>query len=221
MQFRWYCSLAVVLVAAYVLLPARLPVWRNLALVLLVLTVFADLFVADRDAMAEQDLTWWGWTVKTRDTDFASYYSPSAARFLQSREGEEPFRYLGYDSGLTEGSHLSSPAWFADSETHMLEANGRPMLTGLQSVHGYNPTHISHYDQFMSTLNKGEQNYHFMDVYEKGLASPLLDLLNARYIIVPTDPSQENPDGVGRFERFGSTHPTVYEDNDSKVLENQ
>jgi hypothetical protein len=219
--------LSLVLITAYALLPARTPVWRNLALVLLVLIVFADLFVADRDAMAEQDLTWWGWTVKTRGTDLASYYSPSAAaRFLQSKEGEGPFRYFGYDPGLKESSHLSSPARFADSETHVLESNGRPMLTGLQSVQGYNPTHISRYDQFMSVLNKGEQGYHFMDVYEKGLASPLLDLLNVRYIIVPSHNSQEvnrrgSQHSVQRFEWFESTHPTVYEDNNAKVLENQ
>jgi hypothetical protein len=214
-------SFAVLLVAAYALLSAPLPAWRNLAFALLALVVFADLFVADRAAVAEQDLTWWGWTVKTRETDLASYYSPSgAARFLQSIEGEEPSRYFGYDPGLKQGSHLSSPARFADSETHALEANGRPMLTGLHSVQGYNPTHIARYDQFMSTLNGDEQGYHFIDVYERGLDSPLLDLLNVRYIIVPTDPSQENPDGAGQFEGFERTHPTIYEDDQSKVLEN-
>ena len=219
-------SLAVVLVAAYALLSAPLPAWRNLAFALLALVVFADLFVADKAAVAEQDLTWWGWTVKTREMDLASYYSPSgAARFLQSREGEEPFRYFGYDPGLKQGSHLSSPARFADSETHALEANGRPMLTGLHSVQGYNPTHIARYDQFMSTLNGGQQNYHFMDVYEKGLDSPLLDLLNVRYIIVPSHNSQEEnrrglQHSLRQFEGFEHTHPTIYEDDQSKVLEN-
>src|ERR671933_1016206 len=214
-------SLAVLLVAGYALLSAPLLAWRNLAFALLALVVFADLFVADRTAVAEQDLTWWGWMVKTREMDLTSYYSPSAAaRFLQSREGEEPFRYFGYDPGLREGSHLSSPARFADSETHALEANGRPMLMGLHSVQGYNPTHIARYDQFMSALNGGEQGYHFVDVYEKGLSSPLLDLLNVRYIIVPTYPSQENPDDAGQFEGFEHTHPTIYDDGQAKVLEN-
>jgi hypothetical protein len=72
----------------------------------------------------------------------------------------------------------------------------------------------------MEALNGGEQGYHFIDVYEGGLYSPLLDLLNVRYIIVPTDPSQENPEGIQRFEHFEGEHPTVYEDDQSKVLEN-
>jgi hypothetical protein len=100
------------------------------------------------------------------------------------------------------------------------------MLTGLHSVQGYNPTHIARYDQFMSALNGDGQNYHFIDVYEKGLASPLLNLLNVRYIIVPSHNSQEvNRRGLQhslqQFERFERTHPTVYEDDHSKVLENQ
>ena len=214
-------SLAVLLVAGYALLSAPLLAWRNLAFALLALVVFADLFVADRTAVAEQDLTWWGWTVKTREMDLASYYSPSgAARFLQSREGEEPFRYFGYDPELEESWHISSPMLFVEPRTLALEANGRPMLAGLHSVQGYNPTHIARYDQFMSALNGDEQNYHFVDVYEKGLSSPLLDLLNVRYIIVPTYPSQENPDDAGQFEGFEHTHPTIYEDGQSKVLEN-
>jgi hypothetical protein len=73
----------------------------------------------------------------------------------------------------------------------------------------------------MGELNGSGQGYHFLDVYEGGLDSPLLDLLNVRYIIVPAQPSQENPEGAQQFEQFESTHPTVYEDDKTKVLENQ
>jgi hypothetical protein len=90
----------------------------------------------------------------------------------------------------------------------------------LQSIQGYNPTHIARYDQYMKELNGGGQNYHFMDVFEGGLNSPLLDLLNVRYIIVPVHPSQENQVGLQHFEQFERTHPTVYEDEQTKVLEN-
>src|SRR5918912_1251982 len=221
-----FLASAVVLGTAYILLPARLPVWRNLAFALLALVVFADLLTADRLTIAKQDLSGRGWAVKMRETDLASYYSPSgAARFLQSREGEEPFRYFGYDPELEESWHISSPMLFVEPRTLALEANGRPMLAGLHSVQGYNPTHIARYDQFMSALNGDEQNYHFVDVYEKGLNSPLLDLLNVRYIIVPSHNSQEEnrrglQHSLRRFEGFEHTHPTIYEDDQYQVLEN-
>jgi hypothetical protein len=95
------------------------------------------------------------------------------------------------------------------------------MLLGLQSIQGYNPTHISRYDEFTTRLNGSGQGYHFIDLYEDGLDSSLLDLLNARYIIVPAHPSPEDPASSQRFKQFESTHPTVYEDDQTKVLENQ
>jgi hypothetical protein len=210
------------LVAAYVLIPVRMAAWRGFLFVLLAFVVFADLFTADRVTIAEQkDAT--GGAVVISETDLGEYYRPSgAAQFLQANTSEEePFRYFGYDPGLGEWSHVSSPARFADPGTRALEANGRSMLLGLQNIQGYNPTHIARYDEFMSALNGAQQNYHFIDVYAAGLNSPLLNLLNARYIIVPTHPSQENSENLKQFERFELTHPTVYEDEQTKVLKNQ
>jgi hypothetical protein len=94
------------------------------------------------------------------------------------------------------------------------------MLMGLQNLQGYNPTHISSYDDFTTKLNGAGQGYHFIDIYEEGLSSPLLNLLNARYIIVPAHPSQEDPASIKRFKDFESTHPPVYEDDQTKVFEN-
>jgi hypothetical protein len=87
----------------------------------------------------------------------------------------------------------------------------------LQDIQGYNPTHIARYDEYMNALNESGQGYHFIDAYEKGLHSLLLNLLNVRYIIVPSHPPQENQASLQRFER---EHPMVYEDDQSKVLEN-
>jgi Bacterial membrane protein YfhO len=216
-----FLVLAAVLVAAYALIPARLASWRGLAFALLALVVFADLLTAGRVTINDQrDPT--GGAVVIRETDPAEYYSPSGAgRFLQSRSQEEPFRYFGYDPGLGEWSHISSPARFAEPNTWVLEVNNQATLLGLQNIQGYDPTHIARYDEYMGELNGSGQGYHFLDVYEGGLDSPLLDLLNVRYVVVPAQPSQENPEGARRFERFESTHPTVYEDDKTKVLENQ
>ncbi|MCA1738851.1 MAG: hypothetical protein LC740_08515, partial [Actinobacteria bacterium] len=211
---------AVVLVAAYALIPDRLGAWRGLAFVMLMLVVFADLLVADRATIAQQTDAIGG-AVVIRDLDLAEHYSPSgAAQFLQSKSEEEPFRYFSYDPGLSESSHVSSPARFAEPNSQALEVNNRATLMELQSIQGYNPTHISRYDNYMTKLNGAGQGYHFLDVYEGGLNSPLLDLLGARYLIVPTHPSKENSEGPQRFEQFERSHPVVYEDDQSKVLEN-
>ena len=223
-----FLMVAVALVAAYVLLPRRFAAWRTLAFALLALVVFADLFVADRVTISEQDFSWWGWIVKIRKMDLAEYYAPSgAARFLQSKGEEEPFRYFGYDPELGDpegGSHVSSPARFTEPTTQALEANGRSMLLGLQNIQGYNPTQIARYDEYMKALNGDEQNYHFIDVYEGGLDSPLINLLNVRYVIVPSLVQEENRRGfqhsLRRFEQFERTHAAVYEDDQTKVLEN-
>ncbi len=214
---------ALVLVAAYALFPAQPAAWRGVAFALLTLVVLADLLTANRVMINEQRNATGGSVVGDRmsEMDLAAYYRPSgAARFLQSKEEEEPFRYFGYDPGLEESSQVSSPARFMEPMTQALEVNGRSMIMGLQNVQGYNPTHIARYDEYMNTLNGSEQNYHFIDVYEWGLYSPLLDLLNARYVIVPVQSSQENPEGVRRFEYFEHAYPTVYEDDQTKVLEN-
>ena len=216
-----FLTLAVVLVAVYALIPVRFAIWGALTFGLLILVVFADLLTADRVTIAEQKHPTGG-AVVIREMDPAEYYSPSgAAQFLQSRSEEEPFRYLGYDPGLGEWSHISSPARFANPNTRVLEVNNQSTLTALHSVQGYNPTHIARYDEYMSALNGSAQGYHFLDVYEEGLDSPLLDLLDVHYILVPTQPSQENPEGLKRFEQFEHTHPTVYEDGQTRVLENQ
>lgn len=151
--------------------------------------------------------------------DLATYYSPSgAARFLQSKGEKEPFRYFGYDPWLEEGLHVSSHALFADPAIQALEANGRATLLGLQDVQGYNPTHLARYDEYINALNAGSgQGYHFVGAYEKGLYSPLLNLLNVRYIVVPSHPPKENQVSLERFEL---EHAPVYEDDRSKVLEN-
>jgi hypothetical protein len=209
---------AVSLVAVYALMPARLAAWRNLAFALLVLVVFADLLAANRYAIAEQSYV-------ARKIDLAEHYGPSGAgRFLQSRDGEEPFRYFGYDpqhaySGSYGGTFFSLIR-FTDPNVRALEMNNRAMSSGLQSIQGYSAIHIARYDEYMRALNNGyEQNYHYADVLERGLNSPLLDLLNARYIVVPADRPPENQPGLQQVLR--TEHPTVYEDDRSKVLENR
>lgn len=210
---------AITLVGVYVLLPNRFPAWRGLAFALLVLVVFTDLLTADKTAIAGQKYATGGSMKgdRIREMDLATYYQPSgAARFLQSQQ--EPFRYFGYDPRSEVHIETSSPTQFTEPRVRALEVNNRAMLLGLQSIQGYNPMRIARYDEYMNALNGSKQDYHYTDVYEGGLNSPLLDLLNVRYVIIPADTTSEEPLGLQQLER---THPTVYEDDQTKVLENQ
>jgi Bacterial membrane protein YfhO len=89
------------------------------------------------------------------------------------------------------------------------------MISGLHDVQGYNPIHLARYDEYMTALNGRPQDYHHADVFEQGLTSPLLDLLNARYVIVPAVTA---PDQTAL--RPGPAYRTVYEDDRARVLAN-
>jgi hypothetical protein len=88
---------------------------------------------------------------------------------------------------------------------------------GLNGVQGYNAVHIARYDEYMTALNGRSQGYHNADVVPKGLDSPLLDLLNVRYMIVPADVDAEQDELV----ELKNAHPTVYGNDRVEVLENR
>ncbi len=205
--------LAIVLVAAYALIPARLATWRGLAVALLILVVFADLIAESKATIAVQG-------VYREKMDLTSYYRPSdAARFLQSRgETEEPFRYLGFAPEYV-GAKISGPNTWNRPLVGALGVHNRAMTLGLQNVQGYNALQLARYPEYMRALNGYEQSYHYADISDEDLDSPLLELLNARYMIVPADTPPESQAGLQRV--LLAQHPTVYEDNKLKVLENR
>jgi hypothetical protein len=87
----------------------------------------------------------------------------------------------------------------------------------LQSIQGYNAVHIARYDEFIEALNRRSQGYHNTDVVPQGLDSPLLDLLNVRFIVVPAVAQPEQ----SVLRELKDTHPTVYSDDRVDVLENR
>jgi hypothetical protein len=67
----------------------------------------------------------------------------------------------------------------------------------------------------MHDINGEAQEYHDANIYPNGLDSRLLDLLNARYIVVPAI----IPEGRVDLQMAVDLFPTVYQDDDVRILE--
>ena len=146
--------------------------------------------------------------------DLSAYYAPGgAARFLASSARSDRFRYFGYAQHIFGGPVPYTLRW-ADSSITALEVNNRALLSGLDDIQGYNPIHVARYDEYMAALNGHAQNYHQTDVFDSGLDSPLLDLLNVRYIVLPARLPQDQV-----APSFRRSLETVYQDQDVRVLQ--
>ncbi|MDQ4128530.1 MAG: YfhO family protein, partial [Actinomycetota bacterium] len=209
--------LALVVANACVMVYALSPVGRRVAAFLVVLLMFADLFVAGRATVAERATEEPG--KELVKIDLSRYYKPTgAARFLRSEMGDEPARYFGFDPylrGEKQSFHYNNRFTQKDTTALLASNLGTPM--GLHSIQGYNAVQIARYYEYTKALNGKYQGYHNTDVYPKGLNSPLLDLLNVRYIIVPAvvEPDQS------LLRELKDAHPTVYSDDRVDVLENR
>jgi hypothetical protein len=209
--------IALVLILVCVTIYALVPRVRPFAATLVVLIVFVDLFTAGGsviDSRAAAD-----GTQKTLKVDLSEHYADTgASRFLRSKMEDEPVRYFGYGPHL-QGSQrrMHYAKWFADPDSNALLASNLATPLGLQSIQGYNAIQVGRYPEYFEALNGQAQNYHDADVYPAGLDSPLLDLLNVRYIVVPatTQPDQ------GALRELKDTHPTVFDGERVDVLENR
>ncbi len=134
----------------------RLPVWQPLAVAVLVADLF--LFGAGFNPSADPALL-----------DF----TPPAIQFLQQRVAEEePWRLTTYQVQTPDGSKT-------------LNAN-IPWLKGLQDVRGYDSIIPRQYVEYMAAIEEqGELLYNrIAPIYgAENLSSPLLDLLNVRYVV--------------------------------------
>ena len=110
-----------------------------------------------------------------------------AGRFLQARLAYAgPFRYAGYGGYGYPGDEARQESYMErrfEPAISALLVNGRPIYLGLYDIQGYNPLHLSRYDEFMTALNDAPQDYHTAFLLPSGLRSPLLDLLDVRYIV--------------------------------------
>jgi Bacterial membrane protein YfhO len=134
-----------------------------------------------------------------------------AGGFLQAQlAADGPFRYLGY--GAPGPSYMSLRF---ESGIQAILVNGRPMILGLDEIQGYNPLQLARYVEFMNAVNGTRQNYHVAYVLPSGVRSPLLDLLDVRYVLVDATLPQDRDDVValtqGRQEVFRTNSVIVYE----------
>lgn len=145
-----------------------------------------------------------------------------AGEFLQERLAVDgPFRYFGY-GGL---GYPDDPARSTNYTRRRLEPvvqamllNGRSIALGLYDVQGYNPVQLVRYVEFITTINGVTQDYHHANIRPGGIGSPLLDLLNVRYLVVdasiPPDRDDIRAITADRHEVFRTDLVVIYERND-------
>ncbi len=201
---------ALVFLAAYALIPRRFRILRGLSVTLLALAVFTDLYSVGQTTIENEsgdrqvDLM--------TKTDLSTYYDPTEVTRLLRPDGEEPSRFFAYAPGLRNHRQYMRP------EVRALEGENRPTALRVQSTQTYHAVHLRRYDEYLEAINGETQNYHSANVRTAGLDSPLLDLLNTRHIVMPKYMSGEAGESI---QRLKGVHPTVYEDEQVSVLENE
>jgi len=148
------------------------------------------------------------------------YLEPNgAARWLQARRDEgEVFRFFGYDlASLTIPIRRETYAvGHYRPQTASVLVNNRGISFNLDDIQGYNPVQIRRYVTYFRYLNNQSQSYHTSNVLENGIDSPLLNMLNVRYIVAPAQIPPGRPDLIHLTQRYR----TVYLDDTSRILEN-
>jgi hypothetical protein len=152
-------------------------------------------------------------------------YANGAASFLAQQSATQPGRYAGFDPALlpdpkTIGT-LSPQLGYRSARglknvgMYWLLVHNWGTWFGVEDIQGYNPLQSQRYVAYIDALNGHRQEYHERDLFPAGLRSPLLDLLNLRYLIVPADA----PDRVDLAPLLAD-FPPVYADAHVRILEN-
>jgi hypothetical protein len=135
-------------------------------------------------------------------------------------QSPEPFRYFGFDPlDIRNAENLEGGTYQGHAgtilEQGLLVAN-QAICFGLYDVQGYNPMQIQRYVDFVEAINGVALNYHDAIILASGIGSPLIDLLNARYVITPYDIPAERDD----LEYVQSNMTQVFEDGVIRIFEN-
>jgi hypothetical protein len=117
----------------------------------------------------------------------AHYFSPSPAilridspapAIQQITAGDGPFRVAGFQQNGT----INAMSDFPFNLNAALVPPNLSLMFGLEDLQGYLPLQIRRYAEYVAAINEGPQDYHWAQI--NNFQSPLLDLLNLRYIML-------------------------------------
>ena len=190
-----------------------LPELRKAMPLLIIVILLADLLTSNSSAMKRYMKS-----DGVAKVELDSYYDVApAAQFLSSIENAAPYRYFGYDAAIAGKNGVLYRYSFEERETADLAVNNRAALLGLEDIQGGNaPVHIALYDDLIAAANGRIISYHDTNITAVGINSPIIDLLNVRYLIVPAAVAPGRPDLLHLNQQM----PTVYLDEQVRILEN-
>jgi hypothetical protein len=150
---------------------------------------------------------------------FEQYLSRDGAAGFLLEQDPSTFRYFGFEPGSLEELSIRH-GYIASAQTlhlvPLLVAGNQASALGLDDVQGYNPVHSMRYVEWVRAMNGQPQLYRFGNVYPSAIGSPLLDLLGARYAIVP--PASRAEDAA--ITALAGEWPMAFQDDATRVLEN-
>ncbi len=137
--------------------------------------------------------------------------APSVSSTVRSVSQRRPGRFFVFDPVVTDDG--VRPTAYA-TRWHLPRLRGLPvsnvaMTEGLYDIQGYSAAHVSRYDDLIQAINEAPQEYHFADIRPAGLRSDLLDLLNVRWVIVPSTLSPADRTGAAALADELPTQGTV------------
>ncbi|CAA9576694.1 MAG: hypothetical protein AVDCRST_MAG87-2930 [uncultured Thermomicrobiales bacterium] len=144
-----------------------------------------------------------------------------AGEFLQRQQAQSaPFRYAGYAGRGYFGELDSYSERRLEPGVSAVLTSGRPARLGLDGIQGYSPNHLKYYVEYFDAMNGASQDYHWLDAFSSPLVrSPLLDMLNVRYIVVDLTINPYRADVMSiaetRREVFRNEVAVVYENADA------
>ncbi|HQY31798.1 MAG TPA: YfhO family protein, partial [Thermomicrobiales bacterium] len=145
-----------------------------------------------------------------------------AGEFLQKVLASGDYvRFFGYDNVLQQGGegYLSTYREnFGNPTALAILVNARAMRLHIFDIQGYNPVQLKNYVLYLTALNGEVQNYHDAQILPGGIVSPLLNILNARYIIIPQSVVSGRP--RADILTLLAHYPVVFQNDQVRVLEN-